>query len=223
MIKATSVPNTDIETGEVDTMYPFACRIDTASNGLEWEKIIFKTKEEADELCRRVNREDQAKEEESILTEANRLVAGDRQSQYGHPHENFTDIAEIASALINKKLTAIECAYVMLAVKLGRLKYQYKHDSIVDAAGYLKVIDMIHTRHEELNGRQIAKNKDTEGKAVLKEMAEGAWVFVPASGDSLQGVGHSKDADNLLNIKAGEVRGFGQPIKTKKEMQRPTL
>lgn len=90
----------------------------------------------------------------SILKETDDLVSLDRQQQYGHPTENFKDIAKIASAVLGVEMTAEECVVVMVAVKLGRLKFKYKHDSIVDLAGYLKVWDMIK---EEENGSRNRK------------------------------------------------------------------
>ena len=80
---------------------------------------------------------------ESILQEADRLVSSDRQSQYGSPKSNFTHIAKIASSIIGKELTAEDCAFVLLATKLARLKFKKKRDSITDAAGYLKVLYLI--------------------------------------------------------------------------------
>jgi hypothetical protein len=86
----------------------------------------------------------------SILAEADDLVSLDRQEQYGHPAKNFSDIAKIASAILGEEITAEECVIVMVAVKLGRLKFKYKHDSVVDLAGYLKVWDMIKETKEDL-------------------------------------------------------------------------
>jgi len=86
----------------------------------------------------------------SILSDAESLVNGDRQSQYGSPTSNMRDIAELASRMINIKITASDIAMILLCVKLGRLKYQYKRDSVVDLCGYAEIYS--RCQEEVLNG-----------------------------------------------------------------------
>lgn len=78
--------------------------------------------------------------EESILQEAHRLTHGDRNKDYGHPLDDYTRTAALASALLAHKLkeplTADEMAMVMICVKLSRQVHRPKRDNMVDAAGY---------------------------------------------------------------------------------------
>lgn len=89
------------------------------------------------------------KSAETVCQEADRLVSGDRQAQYGHPWVNFTKIAQIATPLVKDKLRegAVlepkDIAWILIAVKLAREVNQHKRDSIVDAIGYLKILDML--------------------------------------------------------------------------------
>jgi hypothetical protein len=76
---------------------------------------------------------------QSILAEAEALVNGDRQKAYGSPVQNMADIAKLASTMIGKELTGADMAMVLLCVKLGRIKYQYKRDSMVDLCGYAEI------------------------------------------------------------------------------------
>lgn len=79
-------------------------------------------------------------EPESILQEAHRLTHGDRRTDYGHPLDDYTRTARMASALLAHKLkeplTADEMALIMVCVKLSRQVNRPKRDNMVDGAGY---------------------------------------------------------------------------------------
>lgn len=89
------------------------------------------------------NKEYGVSDKSSILKEAFDLVNGDRQSQYGDPIKNWTETAEIASALTGIKLTAKTCVLVLIATKLARERFKHKHDTVVDIAGYLEIYNRI--------------------------------------------------------------------------------
>jgi len=86
--------------------------------------------------------------DESICAEADRLVSGARQGDYGHPLDNWTLTAEIADPIIKKtiathgKMTAEGMLLVMQAVKIARELHVPKRDNRVDGAGYWKCEDM---------------------------------------------------------------------------------
>ncbi len=82
-------------------------------------------------------------ETESILSEAERIVNGDRQADYSDPVENFKHISSIASAISKKCLSPTDCAIVMIAVKLARENYKHKRDNLVDLAGYVEILHRI--------------------------------------------------------------------------------
>ena len=74
-------------------------------------------------------------ERESILTEAERIVNGSRNEDYGDSSENIRRIVGIANAM-GVSITPVEFCKVMIATKLGRLMHRYKRDSLTDLAGY---------------------------------------------------------------------------------------
>jgi len=77
---------------------------------------------------------------ESILQEAHRLTHGSRQKDYGHPLDDYTRTAAMASAMLAHKLkeplAPHEMALVMVLVKLSRQINAPKRDNMVDGAGY---------------------------------------------------------------------------------------
>lgn len=74
----------------------------------------------------------------SILTDADAIINGDRQSDYGHPRENFENIAAIWSVLLGTKIEWHQVASCMVALKLARLINNPMHeDSWKDIAGYV--------------------------------------------------------------------------------------
>ncbi len=74
---------------------------------------------------------------ESVLDTARRAVLEERNSAYGEPSADFTRSAEIASILLEHKITAGQIAKIMIAVKLSRLTHSPDHfDSWADIAGY---------------------------------------------------------------------------------------
>ena len=89
-------------------------------------------------------------ETESILSEAERIVNGDRQADYSDPVANFKHIADIASAIMAKDITAEECCIVMIAVKLARENHKHKRDNLVDLAGYVEILNRIKEREVSL-------------------------------------------------------------------------
>lgn len=80
---------------------------------------------------------------QSILTEAEQIINGSRNSDYGDPTESFEKIAQIASLLTNKDLDADTCCAVMMAVKLTRQSFKHKRDNLVDLAGYAEIMNKI--------------------------------------------------------------------------------
>ena len=87
---------------------------------------------------------------ESVLSEAERIVNGDRQADYSDPVENFKHIASIASAISKEDLSPTTCAIVMIAVKLARENYKHKRDNLVDLAGYVEILNRIKEREVSL-------------------------------------------------------------------------
>lgn len=78
---------------------------------------------------------------ETILEEAARLVNGPRRQEYGHPKENFKDIASMWNIYLREKLpamsiTASDVTMMMTLLKVCRAKQGYKRDTAADLCGY---------------------------------------------------------------------------------------
>jgi hypothetical protein len=81
---------------------------------------------------------------ESVLTEAERLINGERQASYGHPLDDYDCVAAIWRALIRRRYwvdipISADFACLMMAggVKVSREAGLHKRDNLVDGAGYL--------------------------------------------------------------------------------------
>jgi len=83
----------------------------------------------------------------SILLEAESIVNGPEQDnrKYGPPREVFQRYADIFNLICptHTQLTAMDIAYVMYSVKLGRESYHQKRDNRVDACGYKEIINKL--------------------------------------------------------------------------------
>lgn len=75
--------------------------------------------------------------DETILEEAQRLIYGDRQSEYGPGHEEMARVAGIWTVILGTEVTAYQAALCMSGLKLARACARYKRDNLVDGAGYL--------------------------------------------------------------------------------------
>lgn len=97
---------------------------------------------------------------ESVLAEADRLVSTDRQASYGHPLDNFTDIATLWNAYLTNarwatgtnELTAEDVALLMDLLKVAREQRTAKRDNRVDGPGYWKCLDLIITERAARRG-----------------------------------------------------------------------
>jgi hypothetical protein len=79
---------------------------------------------------------------ETILQEAQRLVHGDRQADYGHPLDDFTRTAAMWAAILGHPVTAEQVGLCMIAVKVSRQCNHPKRDNMTDAAGYSATVQM---------------------------------------------------------------------------------
>ena len=81
----------------------------------------------------------------SVLEQANKLIYGDRQAAYGSATENMGNTAAIWSVILSKKLkepiSAEEVGWMMVGLKMSREVFKKSADNLLDAAGYIGVID----------------------------------------------------------------------------------
>ena len=74
----------------------------------------------------------------NILEDANDLIfVNTREKEYGEFSESMAKSARIASELTNKDITTEDFFKCMIALKLARLAYNTKYDTILDGIGYL--------------------------------------------------------------------------------------
>jgi|2_EtaG_2_1085320.scaffolds.fasta_scaffold01027_2 hypothetical protein len=82
---------------------------------------------------------------QTVLEEAEGLVEGPRQEAYGHPRDNYRRTAQLWSAILDTEISPEDVVLCMMGVKLARMGNAVKRDSIVDVAGYARVLEMVWT------------------------------------------------------------------------------
>jgi hypothetical protein len=105
--------------------------------------------------------------DETVLQEADRLVATDRQGQYGHPYDDFSRTAALWTGAgfgffddrteSYRSVSAEDIAIAMMLLKISRIVNLPKRDSIVDAAGYAKTLDLVIKKRQELEAPKKSK------------------------------------------------------------------
>jgi hypothetical protein len=84
-------------------------------------------------------------EGETVLEEAQRLIYGDRNTDYGHPLDDMSRTGRIWGAILGiPDVPAEKVALCMVGVKLSREVNSPKRDNRTDGAGYFGCVDMIH-------------------------------------------------------------------------------
>lgn len=80
-----------------------------------------------------------------ILSEADRIIAGEREGQYGAAEDSFTVIAGMWNQYLYRKLvdntwgqliSSRDVAMMMILLKVARETHSGKRDNLVDIAGY---------------------------------------------------------------------------------------
>lgn len=90
---------------------------------------------------------------ESVLVEADKIVNGARQSDYGTPWVNHDITAQYWSLLFNIPITAEQVCKANILQKLARSHNAYKRDNYVDIAGYAENADLCVT-HGQMGARE---------------------------------------------------------------------
>jgi hypothetical protein len=74
---------------------------------------------------------------QQILQQAEQLITGDRNNQYGPPTQDFQRTAQMWEAYLGVPVKAHDVAALMCLLKLSRIAWQPdKQDSWTDLAGY---------------------------------------------------------------------------------------
>lgn len=139
---------------------------------------------------------------ESILEEAQRLIHGQRNKDYGHPRENIGHTAAMWSAYLGVEVTPMDVCHMMQQLKQSRMKTtgQYHRDSNVDIAGYAGVEERIY--EEQTSGQA------PEHVAGFEELQ----AQIPREWESLADVPHDvrvKDLEGDVWIYYDGPRGVG--------------
>lgn len=98
----------------------------------------------------------------NILQEAEKMVYGDREEDYGSPLENYEMIATLWTGTLKKVLkpgaevTPELAALCMVCVKVAREAGRHKYDNIVDGAGYFALLERIV---KERHARDVMENR----------------------------------------------------------------
>ena len=80
---------------------------------------------------------------ETIFQEAERIIVGDRQEDYGPLRKSFERIAEMWSVILERMVTVEQVGLCMIAFKLCRQCHRAKRDNLVDVAGYARILEML--------------------------------------------------------------------------------
>lgn len=80
---------------------------------------------------------------ETILEEAERIVGGERQEQYGDVRESFIHISELWSAYLGKQLSVFDVAHLMMLLKISRNSHNIKRDNLTDVCGYARCAEKL--------------------------------------------------------------------------------
>ncbi|QFG12988.1 hypothetical protein PAPHU_51 [Mycobacterium phage Paphu] len=135
---------------------------------------------------------------ESILEEAQRLIHGPRNKNYGHPRENFADISALFSAYLERPITDLDVANLMILVKVARVKGTgYHRDSYTDIAGYAGCAERIYEEPVEEDGQPTLFDLPLPDDLIRNEDEDSlSWV------DALNDITYSdgEDEDALVDL-----------------------
>ena len=102
-----------------------------------------------------------------ILTEAHGLVNGPRQDAYSHPFDDYYKVKELFHTMTGHQLTVKDAVTFMICVKLARISTnaqqgRWHRDSVVDAAGYLGCLSMVHEYVQDQIAATVTRLRDAD-------------------------------------------------------------
>lgn len=80
---------------------------------------------------------------DSILTEAEHIINGQRRDDYGEVLPSFQRIADLWSPILGVTVTPEQVALCMIQLKIARTLHGWTRDSVVDIAGYAGCLEKI--------------------------------------------------------------------------------
>jgi hypothetical protein len=82
----------------------------------------------------------------SLLETAHKIVyerSQEKDRQYGPFDKGMEKAANIATEILNKKITASDICIIMASLKLSRESYYYKEDNILDLLSYMEMYNQL--------------------------------------------------------------------------------
>jgi len=80
----------------------------------------------------------------NILKKAQEIIFDrkeEKERQYGNIDDSIRKAALVASELCNKEITAEDFYKCMIALKVSRMAYNTKKDTMLDCVGYIAALD----------------------------------------------------------------------------------
>jgi hypothetical protein len=78
-----------------------------------------------------------------IFEEADKLIGGDRQNEYGAPDLMLQRIATIWEVVTGCEFTPAEVSLMLAGMKMARLRGSLKEDTLVDLVAYVKLAHVV--------------------------------------------------------------------------------
>lgn len=94
----------------------------------------------------------------TVLGEAATIIYGDREQTYGHPAINLESIADLWQAYLRTRakhcedefeMQSEDVCWMMVLLKMARQAHMHKRDNLVDAIGYIALIERLDDGSEE--------------------------------------------------------------------------
>jgi hypothetical protein len=87
----------------------------------------------------------------ALMREADGLINGNRQADYGQVKDSFQDVADMWTGILrsagvmprDRAITPAQCLLMMTALKVQRQANRPKRDNVVDAHGYLGLVGQV--------------------------------------------------------------------------------
>lgn len=84
---------------------------------------------------------------QTLLQEADSIINGDRQKDYGPPSESFGRIASSWSSYLDRQVTSLDVVNLMTLLKVSRAQAGgYHRDSYLDIAGYAGCAELLEEK-----------------------------------------------------------------------------
>jgi hypothetical protein len=93
------------------------------------------------------------KKEDNILKIADKIIferAEEKEREYGPINESISKAALIASELCNKDISTEDFYKCMIALKISRMAYNIKKDTMVDCVAYIAALENYKNNKNEL-------------------------------------------------------------------------